>query len=325
MNTRIEQLFPGVHLIHSAVGGRPLQLPVLVDADAAMLVDSGCASDVDRVILPALSELGIGPEKLTYLLNTHCDVDHQGGNAGLMRFASQARLLCGTMDQAEIESPAVIMERRYNAYARDHLVHYDDPTRAWLLGELGEGRNVDRTLNGGEIISLGAGRELQIIHLPGHSRGHLGVWDRRNHILLGGDAVQGESYLDLQGRPALCPTYLHVQPYLETLRRVESYGFSGYVGCHWPVCRGSEEISRFCGISRDFVYRAEMLLLHHLRGCERGATLRELCEAVGPRLGRWPQAVNIELCYAFTGHLDDLAARQLVRPAAGTPVTFHAK
>ncbi|HMO27227.1 MAG TPA: hypothetical protein PKB10_13270, partial [Tepidisphaeraceae bacterium] len=85
--------------------------------------------------------------------------------------------------------------------------------------------------------------------------------------------------------------------------------------CHWPTLRG-REIQAFCDQSRDFVDRVEALVLQHIR--ERSAdTLTALCERVGPRVGRWPAGVHREMCYAISGHLEDLAARGLIRAIPG--------
>jgi hypothetical protein len=76
------------------------------------------------------------------------------------------------------------------------------------------------------------------------------------------------------------------------------------VGCHWPVWRGAEEIREFCAESWNFVTLADRLIHEYLREHPSGATLRELCEALGCRLGEWPPAINLEMAFAFSGHLD---------------------
>jgi glyoxylase-like metal-dependent hydrolase (beta-lactamase superfamily II) len=164
---------------------------------------------------------------------------------------------------------------------------------------------VDLTFRGGEHLRIGPDWQLEILHLPGHSRGHLGVWDLKYRILFGGDAIHGAVYLGLNGQPALCPTYLQIDTYRATIRFIEHLPLDAYCGCHWPVKRGSE-IREFCEESRAFVEHAERLILEAL--CQP-KTLNELCTELGPKLGTWPRAVNSELCYAFVGHLNDLEAR----------------
>ncbi len=304
---RIMKLFDDVHLIECPVGGRPLRLPLLVGEWHSLLMDTGCASDVPTSILPFLSQAGLPLPRLTYVLNTHCDTDHIGGNHAIKQAAPQARLCCGDADREQIESPTAIYRQRYDAY-RTHGIFYDEATHREMLSALGEAQPVDLTFMGGERLRLGPDWEIQIVHLPGHSHGHLGVLDLKHRALYGGDAIHGSVYLSLNGRPALCPTYLYVEAYLQTIRFIEHLDIDLYCGCHWPVKRGAE-IGEFCAESRDFVQRAERFLLEALA---EPKTLRALCGELGPKLGGWPEPVHRELAWALSGHLAKLEGEGVV-------------
>lgn len=317
----IVALADGAYLLQGTTGGRPLILPLLVGSEAVVLMDTGCASDVEALILPAFAQLEMSHAQLTHIINTHCDVDHQGGNAGMKQAAPAAKLYCGEADREQIETPAAIFTQRYDAYRARHAHFYPDAVRDGIMQELGAPQPVDGVFTGGETIRLGPDRELEILHLPGHSRGHLGVFDRKHGILFGGDAIHGAVYLDTAGKPALCPTYLQVPDYLRTIEKIRAFAPAAYVGCHWPVKRGAE-VAEFCDESRDFVLKAEALILAELKNAPNGLTLTELCAQVGPALGTWPAPVNHELCYAFAGHLDDLESRGVITAAAGTPARY---
>ncbi len=288
------RLFDGVYLLDGTVGTRPIYLPLLVGPYGALLLDSGCSYHVDGLILPALRELGVA--SLRYLVNTHPDSDHVGGNAGIRRFSPDVTLACGDADRDQVEDPAVLFARRYDAY-RPYGVFYADEVRAGILRDLGEAQPVDLTFRGGERLRLGPDWDLEILALPGHSKGHLGLWDHRNDALYGGDAIQGALYTGIDGRPALCPTYLYPETYLQTARFVEKLRPGTYVSCHWPVKQGAE-VAEFCEETRRFVDRAATLI-----AASPSHDLKELLHTVGPQLGEWPAPVNSELAYAFAGHL----------------------
>jgi glyoxylase-like metal-dependent hydrolase (beta-lactamase superfamily II) len=292
----MRKLFDGVYLLEGQVGVRPLYLPVLRGKEGALLLDTGCAEHVHNLILPGFAELGIEPADLRFVISTHPDSDHVGGNAGIKRWAPRSLLCCGDADREMIDDPQELFRYRYDAYRR-HGVFYADATANNIRRDLGEAQPVDLTFRGGERIRLGPDWELEVLHLPGHSKGHLGILDTRNRVLFGADAIQGSVYLDVTGKPALCPTYLYPESYLQTCQLIEHLDLDYYVSCHWPI-KKDREIAEFCDESRAFVERTELLLK------SEGVTdLREACLKLGPRLGNWPEPVHLELAYAMAGHL----------------------
>jgi glyoxylase-like metal-dependent hydrolase (beta-lactamase superfamily II) len=297
------EIYPGADLIECEVGGRPLYLPLLREGREGVLLDCGTRAHAESDIPRCLSRLGPANDSLTWLIVTHPDADHCGGLGEMKRRCPDLQLACGEADRALIESPDYLFSFRYDAYRKDHGIFYDTPTADWLRGCSSAPQNVTLTFTGGETLRLGDNRILEIWHLPGHSHGHLGVYDRSHRALFYGDAIQGAGYRSLAGGWALCPTYLYVEPYLQTIRTIENSGADMIVGCHWPVCRGPDEIRAFCAESRNFVILADRLVLEYLRGRTRGATLRELCEALGSKLGDWPSSINLELAFALSGHL----------------------
>ena len=309
-----------VSLFECEVGGRPLHLPLIRSSERVIMVDTGCASDVETKILPGLKSLGLQATDLTDIIVTHCDVDHQGGNHAIKQLAPQARIGCGTADAAAVSDPEVIIAQRYDGYRKNHGHHYDEATLQWLKDELGQPQAMDVTYDGGETISLGQEGTLEVLHLPGHSRGHLGLWDSARKILIAGDAIHGKVYNDIKNeQPALCPTYLHVQAYLKTIASIESLKPETYIGCHWPVMTSPAAIMNFCAESRDFVERAEQLVLEAIHNAKtQGIGLTELCQTLGPALGDWPRPVDHELCYAVNGHLEDLTERGCIQPIEGS-------
>ena len=310
-----QKLFEGVHAIEGEVGGRLLRLTLLVGTDSALLLDTGCAQDVDGLILPALAEVGLDVGDLSWIVISHCDLDHLGGNSGLKRAALQARLACGHADLDQVESPAALVRRRYDAYRDEHGIFYDEAVTEWLLEASGEAQAVDVTFRGGEQLRLSPDWHLQVLHVPGHSRGHLAILDPRNRAMYGADAIHGGVIPDLEGKAAMPPTYLYVDAYLDTIRLIETLDIDTYVSCHWPVARG-EEIAAFCAESRALVEQADRLLIDAIgqAGAE-GVTMRALCEQVGPALGDWPAESQTECCYIFSGHLSRMESFGTIEPA----------
>ena len=298
------EIYPGAHLIECEVGGRPLYLPLLIGEKEAVLVDCGTRSHAAEDVSNYMEKIHLPGEALTLLVITHPDTDHSGGAGELASAHPRLRIMCGAADRPLIESPECLFSFRYDHYRQDHGIYYDEKTAAGIRDSCSGPVNVFLGLTGGETLTLGSDRIVEVLHLPGHSHGHLGIYDRQRRVLFYGDAIQGRGYQSLQGGWALCPTYLYVEPYLQTVSRIEHLGAECIVGCHWPLWRGEHEIREFCAASRNFVETADRLIYDYLARHADGATLRELCQALGGRLGEWPAPVHTELSFAFQGHLE---------------------
>lgn len=295
----MQKLFDGVYLLEGEVGGRPLQLIYLNGENASLLMDTGCAQDPSKFIGPQIREAGGDPAALTWILNTHPDADHIGGNYEMKKLAPRAILACGEADRHICQGPECLMQYRYDAYRKDHQIFYDGDGLAWLEAESGKPQPIDVTFRGGEHIRLGSDWEVELLSVPGHAKGHLAVHDPLHQALYGADAIHGCCYRGLDGTVKLCPTYEDVDEYLGTIEAIEKLPITTYVGCHWPVKKAAE-IAEFCRESRDFVDRADRLLLEQLSAPQ---SLRELCTHLGPQLGDWPRGNDMELVYALGGHL----------------------
>jgi glyoxylase-like metal-dependent hydrolase (beta-lactamase superfamily II) len=183
----------GITRIESVLGPRPFS-QYLVRGERTLLVDTGVADTPGEVILPALD--GLEPD---LVLLTHADVDHFGGTAAVLREAPHALVLAHEADVPWIESSELILRERYGWYDQ-YGIGYDADTFAWLRDAMGADTPVDIRLTGGEVLRLGPELELRVLHLPGHSPGHIGLWEPASRTAIVGDAVLGHGLLDTEGK-----------------------------------------------------------------------------------------------------------------------------
>ena len=188
------ELLDGVHRIEAQVAGRPLYLFLFL-GDRRLLLDAGCSTTVGDSILPYLRGLDLGVEDLDLLVITHSDLDHQGGPCALARESPRLLVTCGALDRELVSDPEALVSQRYSAYL-EHGIGYGEDALAWIRAMSGEAQAVDVGLAGGETIRLGPGFELRVLHVPGHSPGHLALHDERSGAVFAGDCVQGSVYLD---------------------------------------------------------------------------------------------------------------------------------
>jgi glyoxylase-like metal-dependent hydrolase (beta-lactamase superfamily II) len=94
-----------------------------------------------------------------------------------------------------------------------------------------------RVLDEGDVVDLGD-RAFEVLHLPGHSPGSIGLWEKATGTLFSGDAVYDGPLLDqLDGSD--------VDAYLTTMRRLRDLPVAVVYGGHEPSF-GRERLVELC-------------------------------------------------------------------------------
>jgi glyoxylase-like metal-dependent hydrolase (beta-lactamase superfamily II) len=300
---RAMAIFRNVYQIASLVADRNLYQYLFV-GDNVVLLDTGASYTPGDTILPFLRQLGIDPSRLTIAINTHADADHHGGNAALKQSAGQVMLACGEQDRLIIENPDRLFASRYNQWIPDHGVGLglNPDASAWVRKMVGAPHRIDQTFCGGEQIRIDEKRSLQVLHVPGHSDGHLALYDPLDRAVFVGDALHGRYCPTATGEPALPPAYYSVLAYLGTLQMLHAFEIDWIYSGHWPTFHGSQ-VNEFLVESRRFVDSASALLWKALEKHPEGITLKACMNECGPALGAWPLSNQWLLMYPLHGHL----------------------
>jgi glyoxylase-like metal-dependent hydrolase (beta-lactamase superfamily II) len=328
------EILPGVDQIEVNYKGRPLQLYLLRfggKEGESMLMDCGDAGVPGRDVLPYFEKIGFNPKRLTYVLLTHPDLDHVGGIHAMKEAAPQAQFMCGALDREQIETPEGLADIRGRAHYYWHGLGMDDAKRAAFIenaGGAGKRLEMARTFvgaGGGETFRLGD-RELKIMHVPGHSQGHLGVFLPSENAAIIGDAVHGTANRFLDGKAAFACTYMWVDAYLGTIERLQAMKLDRLYSCHWPNCTEHGAVSRFLEESRAYALRAEGVILETVRRAgAAGMTMREVCLRAKVGLGDWPAEKDLETRSMACGHLQRLVDWGLLRRDEGRPTQYFAE
>ncbi len=174
------EIAPGIHRIKCKFGeNRMVYVHLLVGENASLLLDTGCAHNPEQDILPYMRQIGFDPKRLTYILISHSDLDHQGGNAPMKAAARQAILMGHNLDRPWLESTEALIQGRYSQFEADHGIGYGDAGKAGIRA-MTLSVPLDMTLEGGEVFRLSAGWSVTAVHTPGHTWGHLAVFDPRS-------------------------------------------------------------------------------------------------------------------------------------------------
>jgi glyoxylase-like metal-dependent hydrolase (beta-lactamase superfamily II) len=213
---------------------------LVVDGGRAAFVDTGTTHSLPN-LLGALEAKGIARDAVDWVLTTHVHLDHAGGAGALMRELPKARCAIHPRGARHLVEPsklvagsiAVYGEERYHAIYGE-LVPVDE-SRVFVAED-------------GAQIRLG-GRELELIHTPGHALHHYCIVDRAHELIFSGDTF-GISYrdFDVDGRefifPTTTPVHFDPEALCKSVDRLMSYAPRSIFLTHYAEVRDLGRLAR---------------------------------------------------------------------------------
>jgi glyoxylase-like metal-dependent hydrolase (beta-lactamase superfamily II) len=300
INMAIEQVQPGIYKIPSVLGPRRFAQWLVVGDERLLLVDSGIDGTIAEHVTPALQELGRSPSDITDAIVSHADVDHYGGDGELRRVAPQAHICSSAGDRPLIESWAVIAQERYGWY-RGHGLDYDEGTWQWLEQAAGPDTPIDGTVTDGELLDLG-GITVEIVALPGHSPGHLGVVHHESRTAIVMDAVLERGVYTTSDELISPPPYGSVASYRETIARLRSLRPARLGTSHYAPIEGDAAVAAFLDASAGFVDDLDAAVSAELSAEPR--PLEHYWRAADAAVGPFSE-MAVELSRSVGAHLDE--------------------
>ena len=202
----------GIIAIDSGYGRPRLDaVHLMIEGGRAALIDTATNSGVPRV-METLAAYGLAPEQVDAIILTHIHLDHAGGASALLKLLPNARLLVHPLGARHIAEPSKLIAGTIAVYGAEKTQRiYGDilPIDSARIVPVQHEQRFD--LNG---------RELLMLHTPGHARHHVCIRDGGTGHFFTGDTF-GLSYreFDRDGRCFICPTTTPVHFDPETLHR----------------------------------------------------------------------------------------------------------
>ncbi|AZU60286.1 MBL fold metallo-hydrolase [Neobacillus mesonae] len=139
---------------------------ILIKDQLPILIDTGFGSNAHETE-QLMKEAGVTPEELQLIVNTHYHSDHVGGNFHLQN-----------------NYGVKIAAHKWDA----DLINSCDPEscNAEWLDQPVEPYRVDIKLSDNDEIYTGS-RTLKVLHTPGHTLGHISLYEPEEEILICGD------------------------------------------------------------------------------------------------------------------------------------------
>lgn len=198
---RLEVQLPGARYIFSVY---------LIDLNEGILIEPGPASMVPA-IREGMKRLGI--QQLSYIIPTHIHLDHGGGAGKLAELFQHATVVLHPRAVKHVLNPSRLIEATRMAYG-DNFESTYGPILPVPESQV-------KVPADGEMMLIN-GRELQIIHAPGHAPHQIAIFDRKTGGLFCGEAlgvpIPGDESFAL---PSVSVQDFNPDLYLETIEKLK--------------------------------------------------------------------------------------------------------
>jgi glyoxylase-like metal-dependent hydrolase (beta-lactamase superfamily II) len=214
-------------------GHIPIRMPglvchLLIDDAGCTLIDTGLFGVPWRV-RRILRRLGLGPEHLVAICQTHGHLDHAGATARIRRW-SGAKVYAHPDEQAHLQG-------RYGYRGITKLCGWAEALGRWTLRYTPP--PIDVPIHDGDRLPMFGG--LRVMHLPGHTAGHCGFYAEKHDALFVGDLF-ASYFIGARRPPSLfntCPDH-----FAHSFERVKHLCPKWIVPNHYDAFSSYESIRR---------------------------------------------------------------------------------
>ena len=282
-----EYLYPGHAAAH-----------IIQQNGRAAFVDVGTNSSVPY-LLAALDVLGIARAAVDYVFLTHVHLDHAGGAGLLLKALPNAAAVLHPRGAPHMIDPEKLVAGSKVVYGAERFER--------LYGELVPipAERV-KVVQDGDHYDL-AGRDLQLIHTPGHAMHHYAIVDRAHASLFPGDTF-GISYRALdtaQGAfitPTTTPTQFDPEQLIASIDRMLSFGPESMYLMHYSRVR---DLARLAESLKSQIREFVVIVSRHRDGHDRYAAIR------ADMLQLWLRLARLHGCAQSDGEIERLLGNDL--------------
>ena len=214
---------------------------VIKDDDGFSMIDVGCGvvGSLERLI-DAISRLDLTLESLKTLILSHAHPDHMGAAGGLLK-RCDPEVIIHTDDVEQARDPRrlnitfdIEFARKNYGDMRNGGHKITDVLKFFIdFGCPMSSVEPSGVIGEGEFVRLGR-RNFEVIHTPGHSPGHISLYDGETGILYGGDLV-GDVVA------WYTPASGGVTGYLDSLKKMEEKSPKVILPSHGGVIKNPKE------------------------------------------------------------------------------------
>lgn len=296
MKAHFEELAPQLYVLRAPFS-TIWSAVYFVPGEESVLVDS-CVEDasVDECIIPALAELGVKPEDIKYLINTHAHKDHAGGNGRFVEL-SGCKLAAYETCADKLRNPLI-----YNRATRTVWPDYSPAPATYIPAN-----DPDVIVRDGDML----GDRLRVYYAPGHDTECIMLHDTKTNSLLTGDSLQGFGTLGVDG--AGVAFYKDLPGYRYTLNKARELDVDNIIAGHdfspmGFLAKGKEEVKLFLDICQQATDLYECLIKRKL---DEGVTdVAEIARYILNSIGAEEPPFLFMTMYTVDGHIKEIKAKK---------------
>jgi hydroxyacylglutathione hydrolase len=258
----------------------------IIYGEEICLVDSGVASS-ERIIIDYLRETNRTPEEISCLILTHGHPDHIGA-AKAIKEISGCSVASHSADKDWIEN------------TNQQFIDRPVPGFKALVGGSVQ---IDRILQEGDLLDLGDGLDLAVLHTPGHSPGSISLWMPREGVLFSADAIPVVGAM---------PIYDDIQSSVRSIQRLKAIEGINVLLSAWDEPRFGEDAYRAMDQGLDYLQQIHSAVIKSA-GAKTSLDAMELCRQTIRELGQPEMMANPLTSRSFQSSLKILDRRDLLR------------
>lgn len=301
------EILPNVHRIESQFNQRRFTSYLLL-GEVALLFDSGFAFTPEKTLFPYFEQVGFNQERLAWLVISHASADHFGGNHAVRSRCPKVKTVAHHLDAPAIENHQAFL-REHKQWPQAYGLPRQEVSKKDFERYFGPETAVDLAVTDGGWISLSSDWSVQLLHTPGHTPGHLIIYDPRHRAAYIGDAILGSGVPAVDGQIVMPPHYFEVDWYLQTIERIRNLDVDYLFGTHYPPLAHAD-VTAFLQKSHTFVETSSDILLAVLQEHPELPSTPELVTGMREKLGI--AAAENQYQLLVRAHLNQLSKQKRV-------------
>ena len=240
---------------------------IIQDAGHAAFVDVGTNYSVPH-LLAALETLGIAREAVDYVFLTHVHLDHAGGAGRLMQELPKARAVLHPRGAPHMIEPEKLIAGSKVVYGEERFQKLYGALIPIPAARV-------QVAQDGERFRLG-GRELELIHTPGHALHHYAVVDGAHASIFPGDTF-GISYRETDSprgafiTTTTTPTQFDPEQLIASIDRMVAYSPKAMYLMHFSRVT---DVPRLAGFLKDQIREFVRIAQRHATAQDRYTAIR---------------------------------------------------